>query len=286
MATLRITPPNTGTAWAPLVSPMSPPGSSAGAESDSLSARCRFLASRLGGSAVHDDAHFDSGSGPSSSNNSAPPSPHHSSPAPSPGRSPRVGGGSSLSNPPPSFPLSPRSSLLGFDALPQHVLDEIREEDDGGEATPKGEPQVDMTSTWAPPRLAVAGQATGSQQYHQVPDLVSPGTVAKPLPGSDADVGERVPPSPTRSFGTASRTASSGSMGSGRRPSFASTMLLDLQHDDDDTDMEEATIEEQENELRQLLKDGATWLGVDLWLVDGDVLVSIFFLPPAGCDCG
>ncbi|GAA5889816.1 hypothetical protein JCM8208_001139 [Rhodotorula glutinis] len=269
MAALRITPPSsTGSAWQPVVSPISPGGDSS---SSSLSARCRYLASRLGGSAVHDDAHFEG----SASTSSAPASPHRTSPSPSPGRSPRVGTNlASPSNPPPSFPLSPRSSLLGFDAAPQHILDEIREEEDGGESTPKVE--QDMTSAWAPPRLAVPGQATDPQQQqfgHN--ELVSPGTVTKPLPGG-YDVGGQAPPSPTRSYGTASRTASTGSQGSSRRPSFASSMLLDLQQgeDDDDTDMEEATIEERENELRQALKDGATWLGVDLWLVDGEVLVA------------
>ncbi|KPV77389.1 uncharacterized protein RHOBADRAFT_33539 [Rhodotorula graminis WP1] len=132
-----------------------------------------------------------------------------------------------------------------------------------------------MTSAWAPPRLAVPGQATDPQQHFAHNELVSPGTVTKPLPGG-YDGGAQAPPSPTRSYGTASRTASTGSLGSSRRPSFASSMLLDLQQgdDDDDTDMEEATIEERENELRHALKDGATWLGVDLWLVDGEVLVA------------
>lgn len=272
MATLRITPPSTGSAWQPLVSPISPSAASPGGDSSSLSARCRHLASRLGGSAVHDDTHFE-GTAPTSS---APASPHRTSPSPSPGRSPRVGTSlASPSNPPPSFPLSPRSSLLGFDAAPQHILDEIREEEDGGEATPKVE--ADMTSSWAPPRLAVPGQATDPQQGQLFAhdQLVSPGTVTKPLPAGYDGAAAQAPPSPTRSYGTASRTASTGSQGSSRRPSFASSMLLDLQHeeDDNDTDMEEATIEERENELRQALKDGATWLGVDLWLVDGDILV-------------
>ncbi|BGP39017.1 hypothetical protein JCM10450v2_002974 [Rhodotorula kratochvilovae] len=264
MAALRISPP-TKPQWAPLMSPVSASSpSSITSTDDSLSARCRLLASRLGESAVHDEG-FDTAAAPPLA--TPPGSRRASTSSPSPGRSPRV----APSNPPPSFPLSPRASMLAFDAPPQHLLDGIREEDDG-DSTPKVE--ADMTSAWAPPRLAVPGQADGAPSA--VP-LVSPGTPTVPLPGgggSAEDDGFFPPGSPASSYGAPfRRTVSSSS--AARRASLANSIGLSLQQEEqDDHDMEEATIEEQEVEMRQLLKEGATWLGVDVWLVDGELLVA------------
>ncbi|GAA5825685.1 hypothetical protein JCM3770_002798 [Rhodotorula araucariae] len=266
MATLRISPPTKPT-WAPLLSPVSPSAASMASPltDDSLSARCRVLASRLGESAVHDESQFDS-TAPTLV--TPPGSRRPSLSSASPARSPRVG--VVPSNPPPSFPLSPRASLLSFDAPAQHLLDGIREEEDGGDATPKGED--DMTSAWAPPRLGVPGQAASRPAAVA---LVSPGTANIPLPGGSDDDSFFPPGSPmSSSYGAPFRRTSSSSSAA-RRASFANSIGLAMQHEiHDDLDMEEATIEEREVELRQMLKDGATWLGVDVWLVDGELLVA------------
>ncbi|GAA6009042.1 uncharacterized protein JCM10292_002462 [Rhodotorula paludigena] len=270
MQTLRVVLPDRP-AWSPLVSPVSPSHDSAGDAGGALSARCRALAFRLGESAVHDDEHFDCA--PSTPVQG---SPRRVSPGASPSRSsPRL---APPSAPPPalSSPLSPRSthSQLHPEPPTAHLLDGILEED---VETPKGEQPLTSTagSDWAPPALDVPGNAANEAGNAQpgMPLLggFSPGTLAGGGGLSLAADDEFSP----RSHGFRSRLASSGSSSRAqRRSSVAHDFFADLQQEQGDSEMAEATVEEQEIELRQKLKDGATWLAVDIWLVEGELLVG------------
>ncbi|BGP23773.1 hypothetical protein Rt10032_c05g2504 [Rhodotorula toruloides] len=247
MATLRIRPP-TERHWAPLISPVSPStASSSPHDSSSLSARCRLLASRFGENAVHEDDHFE-----------------HPEPQPQqqPQTSPLLQGRASPKTPSPSraapFPLSPISprtvlhSQLHPPPTPEgtHILNEILEEE---AETPRTE--KDVTSEWAPPRLDVpTTTATGGREQPQ-------GLYGSSLPADDE-------------VSSSSYEPLAFSPLAARRGSRFSFERFDASQGDDDDDLTEATVEEREAELRQTLKDGATWLPVDVWLVDGELLVG------------
>lgn len=160
--------------WQPFRSPISPasPGSAGFESSTSLSDRCRKLAFRLGGSAVHDDSHFhekpasaSEPAGASGARAAAGPQLHrHGSSSPS--RSPAAGFHSNLSpaNAAPPSPLSPRSHPP---TSPEsvHVLNEILEEGEG-EPTPRAEDGPRGVYEPAAPSLGFAALAEGNGSGH------------------------------------------------------------------------------------------------------------------------
>ncbi|KAL7338510.1 hypothetical protein BJY59DRAFT_375889 [Rhodotorula toruloides] len=238
MATLRISTPAERT-WAPLISPVSPASASTTPhDSHSLSARCRLLASRFGENAVHEDDHFEH---PEPQQRGASPK------TPSPSRA----------APFPLSPISPRSvphSQLHPPPTPEgtHILNEILEEE---AETPRGD--KDVTSAWAPPRLDVPTGGDGDT----LP--LSPGQ-PQGLYGSSMPADDEV--------SSSSYEPPAFSPLAARRGSRFSFDRFDVPQNGDDDDLTEATVEEREAELRQTLRDGATWLPVDVWLVDGELL--------------
>ncbi|GAA5911450.1 hypothetical protein JCM5296_004737 [Sporobolomyces johnsonii] len=79
------------------------------------------------------------------------------------------------------------------------------------------------------------------------------------------------------SYGASAPADDEGSYSSvagGRKASPAGRMGLGIEQDGPSMEAPESVITEHEDRLRSSLKEGATWLGVDLWLVDGDLLVG------------
>lgn len=145
------------------MSPVSPTTSDAAgrfeSSSTSLSDRCRKLAFRLGGSAVHDDEHFCEQ--PATPKEESSPKARRLS-LPDGRSSPPRGfqNGSSYLAPP--SPLSPRSHPpTSPDST--HILNEILEEGEGAnEATPKAEAGPRGTYTPTPPSLGFSALGEGS----------------------------------------------------------------------------------------------------------------------------
>ncbi|BGP15006.1 hypothetical protein JCM10213_002850 [Rhodosporidiobolus nylandii] len=167
-----------------------------------------------------------------------PDSPRRHSPSASPGRfSPLISprSGHAQLHPPPT----PEGSF---------ILDTLVEED-GGTDTPKAE-NVATASPFS------AGSGGAAPHSH------GPGEGAYGTSGAADD--EISFTSPVASFGLGGRRRSSFSAGVWDAPDEANQ----------DEAMAAAVVEEQVVALRTALKEGTTWMPVDLWLVDGELLVA------------
>ncbi|GAA5952497.1 hypothetical protein JCM21900_005329 [Sporobolomyces salmonicolor] len=209
-----------------------------------LTARCRALARSFGEAAVLEDPHFD---------HSASYDPSGAASSPSPGRRSSVSGGYS-----PLSPTSPRhlaSPLFHAPPTPEgsFVLDEILEEEGESVLTPKHE----MTS----------------QQFYQGEGR-SEGNYGASAPADDEGSYSTVPGGRTTSFaggiglGVQQEEHSQEATGARRISSGFGARTDGL------VGTVESIIREHEDSLRSSFKEGATWLGVDVWLVDGDLLVG------------
>lgn len=274
MAALRLrTSSPTKEPWQPYMSPVSPTADSpnqAASPSTSLSDRCRQLAFRLGGSAVQDDEHFcEQPTSPTESVHASPGKRRQSSAnesSPPRGLSNYNLASSGAGGLAPPAPLSPRSHPPTSPDT-THVLNEILEEgESGGEPTPRAE--NGPRGVYAPTQPSLGFAALG--------------------PGDPiAERGQR-----------GSATSALGiDYGSGLAPPASfSSMMPDLPTEEADTDddagkrvrncsvsrfvtdceaLAEAVIEERVAEIQNLLQEGATWQAVDIWLSEGDLLVSL-----------
>ncbi|GAA6029843.1 hypothetical protein JCM8097_001075 [Rhodosporidiobolus ruineniae] len=239
MATLRISTqdaPHARSPWSPVLSPMTSSSSQ-----EDLASRCRRLAFKLGHDAVNDDPAFA---------HEAPPTP--TSPSGSPSRllpSPRSA--SSAFSPQLLSPLSPRSTPLHPPPTPEgsFLLSEILEEENEDNT-----PKVEVTSPFDLPPAPTGGSA---------PKSLGPGEGAY---GTSAVADDEL-------------SVSSGAPGglgpvSGRKSSFTGGVRESIQQEVDAQELAEATIEEEVTAIRMALKEGATWMAADIWLVDGELLVA------------
>ncbi|GAA5971924.1 hypothetical protein JCM11641_001571 [Rhodosporidiobolus odoratus] len=219
---------------------------------DSLSARCLRLAHKFGHDAVHDDPLFS----PTEEQGNFP-VPH--SPAGSRRNSiPSLSPGRTASSPVIS-PLSPRSSFGSFPPTPEgsFLLSEIREEDADGDATPHAE----MTSL----------QFRGGEKKRD-------GSYGSPAAADDelsfSSFGRSIGGRRTSSFSSVARDLAAEQVDTEEivGPFFPSLRLRWAKSES--KTLTEAETEQQVAAIRQTLAEGTTWLTVDLWLVNGELLVG------------
>ncbi|GAA5854503.1 hypothetical protein JCM8547_004866 [Rhodosporidiobolus lusitaniae] len=161
-------------------------------------------------------------------------SPNRSSPTHSPSRR-------TASSPHFSPLVSPRSSHRDLHPPPtpegSFVLDEIIEEE-------VDTPRQEVTSLQLGDRLEVGGQEAKQEGAY----------------GTSAAADDEL----------SYNSAQSGS----RKHSFTGGFRAFQEEQAQQQEMVDATVEEETVALRQQLKDGSTWVGADIWLVDGELLVG------------